>query len=161
MYGSGYPSAQDAVGSYTTVTEGVTAFTANLPNEIAAALEAVQVMLGSNPSDLSSTGADIGGTDHTTVAALILARARWEIGSDTFTASAISKAVTFTTSRFSSAPKVFLMPQRSNSAAPSGDDAFSVGGTTTSGFTAYRNNTGGSPNTSAQTFKYLAIQWPD
>lgn len=156
--GSTFPASDDA---FAAVVEATTAYTANLPNEVAAAVAAIQIQLGVNPSDLTATGANIGGTDHATVGALLLARARWEVGSDTFALSATSKAVTFTNARFTSAPKVFLMPERSGGAAPSGDDGFAVSGHTTSGFTAYRNGAGGSPNTTAQVFKYLAIQWPD
>ena len=161
--GSSFPAADD---TFAAVTEATTAYTANLPNEVAAAVVAIQVQLGVNPSDLTANGANIGGTDHGTVGALLLARARWEVGSDSFAATGgagsteDTVAVTFANARFTSAPKVFLMPQRS-AADPSGDDAFAVSGTTTSGFTAYRNISGGSPNHSAQTFKYLAIQWPD
>lgn len=157
--GSSFPASDDV---FAAVVEATTAYAANLPNEVASALEAVQIQLGVNPSDLSASGANIGGTDHGTVGALLLARARWEVGSDTFAGGGGSSvAVTFAGARFTSAPKVFLMPERAAGGAPSGDDAFSVSGTTTSGFTAYRNTTGGSPNTSAHVFKYLAIQWPD
>ena len=157
--GSTFPASDDA---FAAVVEATTAYTANLPNEVAAALVAIQIQLGVNPSDLTANGANIGGTDHGTVGALLLARARWEVGSDTFAGGGgSSKAVTFTNARFTSAPKVFLMPERASGGGPSGDDAFAVGNHTTTGFTAYRNVTGGSPNTSAQVFKYLAIQWPD
>jgi len=161
-YGSSYPSATD---SFATISESTSAFTANTLNEIASAIDAVQAQLGPHPSNLTSTGLTSLGytTDFGTVAAMLQAFIRWEIGEIVFSGSNNSTTGTFVatggTTRFSSAPKVFLMPE--NFAAElNGNNTYTVGSITTTGFNAWRNQSSGNYNTGSITIKFFAIQWP-
>ncbi len=164
MRGSGFPGSAESAGDWATINEATSPLAGNLPNEVAAAVEALQMALGADPSDLTDIG--WGGSDPATVAGLVALLCRYEVGTFTFSAATASQAVTFTNAaRFTSAGdiKVFLFPERvSAGAVPSGNDSHKVDSSTvtTSGFTAWRNISG-TALTGQRTVKYIAIQWPD
>lgn len=151
--GSSWPTADD---TFRTPNEGTTAFTANLPNEIADAVETLQQFLGINPHDFSD---ELGLAAFSDVSAALLARCRFEIGSYSHSGSTIAQAVTFAHgSRFTSAPLVFLQP--AFAALPDHNENYWVYNRLTTGFTSLRRITGYAAASSARTINYLAIQLP-
>ena len=163
MRGSGYPTVKESAANWATINEATTPLCGNLPNEVAAAVEALQAAIGPDPSSLTDIG--WGASDPGTVAALVALLCRYEIGTFTWANATATAAVTFTNSaRFTSAPKVFLLPELPNSGnAPNPDDTWSINSSSvsTSGFTAVRNISNGTTRTGQRDCRYLAIQWPD
>ncbi len=154
MRDSGYPAALDTAASIANVDEATDLLCANVPNEHAAMVEAIERALGVAPSDLSSINYGAFGS----VAALLLGRLRYEIREYTHPGSGVTQhAVTFATARFTQAPKVFLFPRRASMG--NGDDTFAVYNVTATGFTSVRNTANGTPSTVDYPMAYLAIQW--
>ena len=154
MIGSSYPAAVD---SFAASTEATAAFCSNHPREVADAVQAIERILGPDPSDLSGYG----GTDHGDVATLLAALCRLEVRTYThLNSSGATHAVSFANpARFSSAPRVFLFDNRT--AEGNGDDTFAVANVTTTGFDSVRNISNGSPAVGDRSMSYLAIYWPD
>jgi hypothetical protein len=151
--GSSWPAVDDTAR---TINEGTTAFTANLPNEIAEMVETLQQHLGINPADFS---AELGITAFADVGAALLALCRFEIGSYSHAGSTIAQAVSFAhPGRFTSAPLVFLQP--AFAAMPDHNENYGVTSRATTGFTSLRRVTGYAASSSARTIFYLAIQLP-
>jgi len=150
--GSGYPSLDDTFNSF---TEATLDLAGNLPNEIAEAIMATELSLGTTPRDLSS----IASTTFADVAALLLARSRFEIGQFTHPASTIRYSVTFSHARFTVAPKVFLVVNGQQE--PDGDETWGVDNEATTGFDAMRRITGVTGSASTRLVTYLAIQWAE
>ena len=153
MKGSSYPVAND---SFRTLNEGTTPFDANLANEIAAAVEAIQMILGLNLHDFTALGYGAAETDFNTA---LKKRARYETGLFTHPGSTMAQAVTFTNAtRFTVAPLVFLTSRAA--LMPQGTENFWVYNPTTTGFTSLRRQTGVSDSGTAKSITYLAIEPP-
>ena len=154
MRGSPFPAVDD---SFAVTTEATAPFCANFARELADAVQAIERLLGADPSDLT----DLGGTDHADVATILAALCRIEVRTYThLNSDGATKAITFANAaRFTSAPRVFLFDNRA--AEGNGDDTFAVANAATSGFDSVRNISNGIPATGDRSMTYLAILWPD
>lgn len=151
--GSTYPSFADL---FRTLNEGTTPLDANIPNEIAAAVEALELILGMNLHDFTALGYASALSDFN---AALKMRCRYETGIFTHAGSTIVQAVTFTNAtRFTVAPIVVLSPRAG--VMPRGKENFWVYNATTTGFTSLRNLTGVADSASAKSIAYWALEPP-
>lgn len=151
--GSSWPPVDD---SWRSIDEAVSAFTANLPRELAEAVETLQQVIGVNPHNFSS---ELGLSAFADVGAGILARCRFEIGEYTHPGSVIDHPVLWTNpARFTAAPLVF--PIKSFAAIPDHNENYWIWQRNLSGFRSLRRVTGYTAKTSDRAMKYLAIQLP-
>lgn len=161
--GSGFPVIIDNASSFTAPASASAKWGANLPNEIALAMEATQLTVGADPLDLSSIGHASAFGD---IATMLQKLARVEVGtSANFSSGQKSKTITTTSGRFTdlSSIMVMLSPEGSYRPQASGNDIelFTIydlrslsGGNFT--FDIYRRL----PAThNAVAVKWLAIEW--
>lgn len=154
MRDSPFPAVIDTEASVQDVNEATDILCANVPNEHAAMIEAIERVMGITPKDLGP----INYGAFADVAALLLGRLRFEVREYThLNSDGTQKAVSFATSRFTVAPKVFLFPRESG--AVKGDDTFAVYSVSTTGFTSVRNTANDAPSTIDIDMAYLAIEW--
>lgn len=105
MDGSPFPTAKD---EFRTISVGTTPFDANILNELAATVAAIQMAIGVDPADYSQWYGASG--NFLTVAEALKARFRFDVFTYTQAAGTGSQVVNFPNARFTSAPQVYLMP---------------------------------------------------
>ena len=104
--GSGYPSVKDTTANFLPPTTAATKFNSNLPNEMAAAMEAAQITCGADPLDLT----DIAQGSFADIATMLLKLCRVEVGtSANFANGDKKKTITTTSGRFTDLDSVMIM----------------------------------------------------
>ncbi|KAA3609374.1 MAG: hypothetical protein DWQ01_08560 [Planctomycetota bacterium] len=155
MRGSRFPTALDILPQ---ITEAGTAFTANVANEFAGMVEAIEHTVGPQPNDLSSLG--IAGGTFQDLAALLGALTRYEIRQFTHPGNAGSHVVSFANpSRFRDPAQIRVFTSINHGNTPDGDETWALGNITATGFTSWRN-TSAPGFSNSRLITYLAIEFP-
>ena len=174
--GSGFPAVKDTVSNFDEPAEGSAILNANIPNEMASSVEAIQQTVGTDPLDLSGIG---NSTTFANVAEMLRDLCRIEIGETGTWSNAVtpeaSKAITTTSGRFTDLTNIVVFLQGFGQYQPNNGtrriELFTVydlrslsGGNFT--FDIYRRTTDsagdivGGSYTGTATVKWLAFEWP-